>query len=133
MEGVAAINDGYRTGDLGPWRRHVERAFEPDVVLETGTATFTEGEWHGHEGVVGFVANQMEVLTGMWMRADEFIELDEDRFVVGITFGGKARHTGIDVELTPFHVFDVRAGRIWRWRIFQTRSEALEAAEQRSD
>jgi ketosteroid isomerase-like protein len=86
-----------------------------------------EGEWRGLEGAIGFVANQMEVLEGMWMRVDEFIDVDEDRFIVGIAFGGKARHTGLPVELHPFHLFRVRNGRILRWQIFSTRKEALEA------
>ena len=45
------------------------------------------------------MANQMEVLKGMWIRLDEFIDLGEDRFVVAIAFGGQARHTGIPVGL----------------------------------
>ncbi len=69
--GVVAINETYRTGDMGPWRRDVEEVFDPDVVLEAEGHAFTEGEWRGREGAAGFVANQMEVLEGMWLRADE--------------------------------------------------------------
>ena len=47
--------------------------------------------------------------------------------VVAITFGGRARHSGIEVELHPFHVFRRRDGRTVRWQIFQNREEALEA------
>ena len=61
-DGIAAINETYATGDLLPWRRHVEKAFDPEVVVEAGGEAFTEGEWRGHEGAVKFVANQMEVL-----------------------------------------------------------------------
>ena len=77
-EGVAAINHAYRTGDITPWRKQVEKAFDPAVVLEAGTEAFTEGEWRGHEGAVGFVMNQMEVLERMWLRVDEYIDVDED-------------------------------------------------------
>jgi ketosteroid isomerase-like protein len=125
---VTAINESYRTGDLGPWRRHVERAFDPEVVLELGQGVFTEGEWRGLDGAIGFVENQMEVLEDMWLRADEVIDVDDECLVVALTFGGKARHTGIDVELSPVHVFRLRDGRVVRWQIFQTRGEALEAA-----
>jgi uncharacterized protein YuzE len=97
-------------------------------VLDAGPDTFTEGEWLGQEGAIGFVANQMEVLKEMWMRLDEFIDVDEDRFIVGISFGGRARHTAIPVELHPFHFVKLRNGKILRWRIFRTRQEALEAA-----
>jgi ketosteroid isomerase-like protein len=124
-QGVAAINSTYESADIDPWRQHVERAFDPEVVLESGAAVFTEGEWHGHEGAV---ANQMEVLEGMWLRADELIDVDDDCLFAAISFGGRARHTGIPVELHPFHVFKLRDGRILRWHVFQDRDAALEAA-----
>ncbi len=126
-EGVAALNEAYRTGDVQAWRRQVEKAFDPDVVLGAGEA-FTEGEWHGHEGAVGFVANQMEVLEDMSIQVDEFTDVDENRILVAITFGGRARHTGLQVELHPFHVFSLRDGKVLRWQIFQDRGQALEAA-----
>ena len=64
----------------------------------------------------------------MWIRIDEFIDVDEDRFIIGVSFGGNARHTGIPVELHPFHLFTLRGGKILRWQIFQERDAAIEAA-----
>jgi hypothetical protein len=86
--GIEALNETYRTGDVAAWRRQVERYFGADVTLETGGMAFTEGEWHGHDGVVAFVANQMDVLEGMWIRIDELIEVGESVLIAGITFGG---------------------------------------------
>ena len=129
---VVAVNETYRTGDTRPWRRFVEAECDPEIVLDAPAAAFTEGEWRGHDGAVGFVANQMEVLDGMWLRVDEYIEVDDAGvIVVAITFGGRARHSGIEVELHPFHVFRRRDGRTVRWQIFQKREEALEAAGRR--
>jgi hypothetical protein len=127
-QGIAAINEAYAQDDIAPWREQVERIVDPEVVLESGADAFTEGEWHGREGAVRFVANQMEVLKKMWMRLDEFIEVDEDWFIVGITFGGQARHTAIPVEMHPFHVFKLRDGKILRWYVFLAREQALAAA-----
>lgn len=127
-QGIAAISEAYAKDDIAPWRRQVERVVDPELVLDAGPDTFTEGEWRGQDGAIGFVANQMEVLKEMWMRLDEFIEVDQDRFIIGIAFGGQARHTAIPVELHPFHVFKLRNGKILRWRIFRTRQEAFEAA-----
>jgi ketosteroid isomerase-like protein len=125
---VAAINETYRTGDMRPWRRLVELECDPEIVLDAPTDAFTEGEWRGHEGAVGFVANQMEVLDGMRLRVDEYIDVDDGSvIVVAITFDGRARHSGIEVELHPVHVFRRRHGRTVRWQIFQKREEALEA------
>jgi hypothetical protein len=69
----------------------------------------------------------MEVLDDMWLRADEFIDIRDDCLVVQMAFGGRARHTGIDVELAPVHVFTLRDGRARRWQIFASREQALEA------
>jgi len=127
-EGIVAINETYKTGDIGPWQRHVEKSFDADVVLLAPKEAFTEGEWQGREGAVGFVANQMDVLEDMWLRADDFIDVDDDRLLVAITFGGRARHTGIAVELTPTHLFELRDGKVFRWQVFQGRDDALDAA-----
>ena len=127
-QGIAAAQEAYAKDDIAPWRQRVEKICDPEVVLEGGTDAFTEGEWRGWEGAVQFVANQMEVLKEMWMRLDEFIDVDDDRFIVGISFGGSARHTAIPVEMHPFHFFTLRDGKILRWRVFLTREEALEAA-----
>jgi ketosteroid isomerase-like protein len=70
----------------------------------------------------------MEVLDGMWLRVDEYIDVEDgDVIVVAITFGGRARHSGLELELHPVHVFRRRDGRTVRWQIFQEREEALEA------
>jgi ketosteroid isomerase-like protein len=126
-QAIAAVNEAYAKDDIAPWRHEAERIFDPEVVLEAGDA-FTEGEWHGKEGAVGFVANQMEVLKEMWMRLDEFIDVGENCFIVGITFGGQARHTAIPFEAHPFHVFTLRDGKVLRWRVYIAREDALEAA-----
>ena len=47
--------------------------------------------------------------------------------VVAITFGGRAQHTGLEVELHPIHVFRLRDGKTVRWEIFLERERALEA------
>ena len=128
-QGIAAINAAYAKDDIAPWRQQVEETIDPELLLEGSRDVFTEGDWRGKEGAIRFVANQMEVLKEMWMRLDEFIEVDANRFIMGISFGGQARHTGILVELHPFHVFKLRDGKISRWQIFRTREEALEAAD----
>ena len=110
--GVVAINETYRTRRLGTMgKQHVEAVLATDVVLETQRGeAFTEGEWRGRDGggAVGFVANQMEVLEGMWLaRLDERYKSTLMRTASSllITFGGKARHTSMPVKLHPAHLF----------------------------
>jgi ketosteroid isomerase-like protein len=125
--GVAAINETFRTGDMGPWARHVEAAFDPEIVLESGTGAFTEGEWRGHAGAVQYIANAMDVLDNMWLRTDEVIDVDDELLVMVVTFGGYARYTGIDFENCVTHVFGMQAGKVTSWQVFLSREQALEA------
>ena len=124
QRGLAAINETYQSGDLDAWQRHVEEVFDPAVVLESETGAFTEGRWQGHDGAIAFVANQMEVLEGMWLRIDEYLEASENCLIVPVTFGGRARHTGFELELHPVHVFTLRDGKAVRWQIFPDREQA---------
>lgn len=125
--GVAAINETFQAGDIGPWAQHVEEAFEADAVLEASGSAFTEGEWRGHAGAVQFVANPMDVLENMWIRADEVIDIDDRLLVVLTTFGGHARHTGLEFENSFANVFEMHGGKVRAWRVFQSRELALEA------
>lgn len=130
--GVEAINETFKAGDIGPWARHVEASFEADVVLETMGTAFTEGTWRGHEGAMQFVANPMDVLNDMWIRVDDIIDVDDDVMIVLTTFGGHARHTGMDLENSIASIFEMRAGKVRAWRTFQSREQALEAIGQPS-
>jgi ketosteroid isomerase-like protein len=125
--GIAAINETFKSGDMGPWTRHVEAAFDPEVVLEMGSGAFTEGEWRGHPGLVQYLASAMDVLEDMWIRADDVVDVSDELLVVLVTFGGHARHTGLKVENSLTHVFRMRAGTVMRWQVFEGRKPALEA------
>ena len=63
----------------------------------------------------------MEVLEGMSIHVDEYIDVDENSLVVAITFAARARHTGIQVEMHPFHVFSWRDGKVVRWQVLLDR------------
>jgi ketosteroid isomerase-like protein len=128
--GVAAINETFQADDIGPWARHVEERFEADAVLEASDSAFTEGEWRGHAGAIQFVANPMDVLEKMWIRADEVIDVDDQTLVVVTTFGGHARLSGLELENSFANVFEMHAGKVRAWRVFETLELALEAIRQ---
>lgn len=126
--GFDALAETYRTGDVAPLRAHIEEHVDATFVVRGEGEVFTEGEWHGPEGLLDFVTNQMEAMDSMWIRPDDFIEVGDDTLVVPVVFGGRARHTEIDVELSPTHVWNMRDGKVVMLRIFRTRDEALAAA-----
>jgi ketosteroid isomerase-like protein len=125
--GFEALAETYRTNDVAPLRALFEESVDAGFVLRGEGEVFTEGEWHGPEGLLDFVTNQMEAMEGMWIRAEDFVEVGDDTVVVPVTFGGRARHTGIDLELSPTHVYEVRDGKVVMLRIFREREDALAA------
>jgi ketosteroid isomerase-like protein len=70
----------------------------------------------------------MEVLESMWLRIDEYLQASENCLIVPLTFGGRARHTGLEVELHPVHVFTMRDGKAVRWQIFTDPEQAFDGA-----
>jgi ketosteroid isomerase-like protein len=61
----------------------------------------------------------------MWLEPLEFIDAG-DRLVVPYRFGGKARHTGIEVEFSFVHVFTQRRGKAVRVDVYETKEQAFE-------
>lgn len=125
-EGYRAISQFYETRDPEPIRRHLERFFQPDAVLSAGSPeVFVEGEWSGHDGIFRFMTNQLEAFEGMWIEPQDFVEAGEEWLLVPIRFGGRTRHTGIEIELSPVHAFHLSDGRVTEFRIYRTMPEAI--------
>ena len=56
----------------------------------------------------------------------EFIDAG-DALVVPVRFGGRARHTGIEVEFSYVHVLTIQNRKTVRMYVYETKAEALEA------
>jgi ketosteroid isomerase-like protein len=124
--GYAAVNHAYETGDLTGLKQHLEENLTPDFVMRTGGSWPEHGEWHGAAGLLQFTANQMDALSDMWIEAEDFVDAG-DVLVVPLRLGGRARHTGIEVELPAAHVWTVRAGKAARLETYADKAEALKA------
>jgi hypothetical protein len=122
--GYTTISHYYETGDEGPVRRHIAEFFDPACVLSAGPEVFVEGEWSGHDGMIRFMTNQREVFQNMWIEPLEFIDTGGEWLLVPIRFGGRARHTGVEIELTPVHAFRIPGFRVTDFQIFQTLEDA---------
>ena len=86
----------------------------------------TQGTYHGHDGVREF----WRVFIEPW---DEFrIEIEGTRatgdlVIAFVRFYAKARE-GLELEAPFVHVGEFRSGKMIRFRSFDDRAEALEAA-----
>jgi ketosteroid isomerase-like protein len=81
---------------------------------------------HGWDGVLAFMANQMPAFEegSMWIEPLEYIDAG-DRLIVPYRFGGRAHHTGIDMEFSFVHVFTQRRGKTVRVDVYETKDEAM--------
>src|SRR5262245_58189973 len=127
--GYAVLNETYRTGDMNIFRRTAEQLWDPDVVLVTaGVLPDSDTTAHGVGAVLRFVERQMQAFEEgtMWIEPLEFIN-EGDYLIVPYRFGGRARHTGLDVEFAFVHAFTVRNSKTVRLEAHETKAGALEA------
>jgi len=68
-------------------------------------------------------------MENMWFRPEEFIQVNEEEFVVPVRWGGRGKGSGLDFEESrETWMFVVRDSKIVRVKEFATREQALEAA-----
>lgn len=128
---IEALHEALERGDFGEFMPRAEETLHPDFVLRTPEdSPFPEAgtrEWRGRVGFLRFVAGQTESFEAMSLVPQEFIDAG-DKVVVPLQFGGRARHTGIEVRFAVVHVVTIRDGKAERLDIYLDRAEALEAA-----
>jgi ketosteroid isomerase-like protein len=127
--GYEALNRAYRSGDVNDFLPWLQEQFDPEVVLAPAGVLPESRPVQGWDGVLRFMAEQMKAFDdrSMWLEPLEYID-GGDALVVPYRFGGRARHTGIDVEFEFVHVFTLRDGKTTRLDVYETRDQALEAA-----
>jgi uncharacterized protein len=127
-ENVERVRRGYDAWN----RRDLDAAIafvDPEIEWTMiGTTRFpgTEGTYHGHDGVREF----WRLLIEPW--AELHIEVEGTRasgdlVVAFVRFRAQARE-GLELEAPFVHLLDFRHGKLIRFRSFDNRAEALEAA-----
>jgi ketosteroid isomerase-like protein len=125
--GYAVLNQAYQSGNPGDFRPFLEEFWDPEVVFVPAGVLPESASVRGWDGVLQLMSGQMEAFEkgSMWMEPLEYIEAG-DRLIVPYRFGGRAQHTGIEVELDFVHVFTQRRGKTVRVDVYRTKEEALE-------
>ena len=99
-----------------------------DAVWDTSaTAMPGAGVQRGHAGVARFFIEWMGAWKNLSVDPLEFIEAGES--VVSVfRWTGIGKTSGVPTQRDFFGVYDLRDGRISRYRQYENRTEALEAA-----
>jgi uncharacterized protein len=124
VEIVREMATRFATGDRGAWRE----VFAEDVIWDTSATTTPQaGVYEGHAGIERFFIDWL----GAW--EDPVVEtldlIDAGDSVISVfRWTARGRTSGVETEMTMFGVYDLEGGRILRFRQYESRDAALEAA-----
>jgi ketosteroid isomerase-like protein len=121
----SALNDAYRTGEF---RAVIEEHFDPEIVFKpAGIMPEGSGEVRGYDELVNFTVRQAEAFEDLSLKPERFIDAG-DRVVVPLSLTGRARHSGLPIEISFVHTGTYRDGKAVKVEVHETMQDALEAA-----
>jgi ketosteroid isomerase-like protein len=85
------------------------------------------GGMRGHDAIRRYIEDWSDHFDNLTLAPQEFVEIDDERVMVLQRLSGRAKHTGIETELTFFVIYTIREGRFVKVREYTTRQEALDA------
>jgi ketosteroid isomerase-like protein len=127
-ENVAIIREmleRFAAGDRESWRE----VFAEDVVWDTSATSWVAmaGVYEGHSGIERFFIDWLGTWENPVLQPVEVIDAGDS--VVGIfTWNARGRTSGTPTEMTMFGVYDLKDDRVVRYRQYDSRAQALEAA-----
>jgi ketosteroid isomerase-like protein len=120
-EAVEAIN----AGDI----EIALNAMHPNVEWRTLDMFPDAGTYHSPEGVLAFFQTWLDIFKGFQLHLENCAAVGENRVLARFRVSGVGAESGAEVKSPPFfQVVEFRDGLMFRARMLQTESEALEAA-----
>ena len=105
-----------------------EDLFEPDVELSNIRESPLPGPYRGYAGLREWRDGVFEVIEEGRFEIDELIDVDDaDLVIFKQRLLGRARHTGLEINVAWTTVMWFRAARIYRSESYTNHAEALEA------
>ena len=87
------------------------------------------GPMRGRAAVRDFIEDWLETFAQFQVDVVELIGVDEETVVATLRYGGRTKHSDVELPGTPFAaVFVVRNGRIVDGGEYETREQAMRAA-----
>jgi ketosteroid isomerase-like protein len=125
-ENVELVRRGYeamRNRDLHAVLELIDPEFEGTFrILEVEGATY-----RGHEGMRRFAEEVWSVFPDWHPEVVSVREVADDVLVLHVRGTGRGVGSGVEVDLTAWHIVKVRDGRVLSTRDYRTEAKALEA------
>jgi ketosteroid isomerase-like protein len=122
VEAIRPVYERWAGGDFG-----VDRdLFDPEMVLVMRPEFPDAGVYVGLEGLAEYSRGFLEPWTRITIEAEEMIEAG-DSVVVAVRQSGVGSSSGAATELSYFHVWTLRGGRVIRLESIRERPQALAA------
>ena len=124
VEIVREMVTRFAAGDWEGWRE----VFTEDAIWDTSATTTPQaGVYEGHAGMERFFIDWLGTWENPVVETLELIDAG-DCVISVFRWTGRGKASGVETETTMFGVYVVEGGLILRFRQYESREEALEAA-----
>jgi ketosteroid isomerase-like protein len=115
----------FNRGDLDAWLEY----WTDDIDYRAVEGALDDrGPMHGKDAVRAHFQDWLDTFDDLKAEPLELIDAADEQVVTVLRFGGRAKLSGVEADLTFAVVYTLRDGKIARGREYWTRDEALEAA-----
>lgn len=115
----------FESGDREKWRGY----FDPEVVWDTSASEMpAAGVYRGHSGVENFFRDWLGVWTDYEVVTREYLDAGDGMVVVVFRQSGTGRGSGVRTERDFFGLYELTESKVVRFRLYESRKEALAAA-----
>jgi ketosteroid isomerase-like protein len=124
VEIVKEFTRRFEQGDRDSWREY----FDPAVVWDTSASKMpAAGVYQGHDGMERFFRDWLPTWRDFGVATREYIDAG-DSVVIVFRQTGTGRSSGVRTARDFFGVYDLKDAKVVRYRQYESRQEALEAA-----
>ena len=128
QENVEIVRDAaaaFNRGDLDAWLEY----WTDDIDYRAVEGALDDrGPMHGKDAVRVHFQDWLDTFDDLKAEPLELIDAADEQVVTVLRFGGRAKLSGVESDLTFAVVYTLRDGKVARGREYWTRDEALEAA-----
>jgi ketosteroid isomerase-like protein len=124
VEVVKAVVDAFNRADF---QTAMDMCVE-DVEFDWSRRMIDGEVLRGREETRRFLQGILEIFDEIHIPSDDLTDLGNGLVLLHGTARFKGRASGLDVEAAAANLWEVRNGMVTRFRFFQTKEEALEAA-----